>query len=301
MADVTCAYLQANTKEKIFTKAGPEWGEEISGCILILLKSVYGLRTSGARWYEVLAEILLSLGFVPCKAGVSIWMRLNKNGTYDFIAVYVDDLFVAAIEPEGIITAIRVIFNLKGEGSPSYYLVGNIEIQKVDFTDSGETYSISARTFIEGFAKKVEDLMGSFNHFSTPMCATYRPELDDTSLLVGDEIGQCRMLVGSLQWVITLCRYDVAYATNTLARYTSAPREGHLKAAHCVVGYLKHYPKGRILFDTRPLELPESAIIPPNTIDWFQQYPNAEEELPPDARTPVFKPIQLTTFVKISM
>ena len=107
MADVICAYLQADTKEKIYTRAGIEWGPEIAGCILLILKSVYGLKTSGARWYERLAEVLLSLGFVPCRAGVSIWMRNNEKGTYDFIAIYVDDLFVAAIEAESIIAAIR--------------------------------------------------------------------------------------------------------------------------------------------------------------------------------------------------
>ena len=72
MADVTCAYLQATTKEKIYSRAGIEWGPELEGCVLLLLKSVYGLKTSGARWYERLCEVLLSLGFLPCCFGVSI-------------------------------------------------------------------------------------------------------------------------------------------------------------------------------------------------------------------------------------
>ena len=295
MADVTCAYLQAMTKEKVYTIAGIEWGEELAGCILLLLKSIYGLRTSGARWYERLDEILLSLGFKPCHAGVSIWIRMNKD-TYDFIAIYVDDLFVVSLDPESIISAIRVMFSLKGEGFPEYYLGGNIDRVCADFTDSGETFTVSARTFIVGLARRVEELMGPFRHHSTPMDPSYKPEIDETSLLVGDEIGRYRMLVGSLQWAVTLCRFDVAYATNTLARYTSMPREGHLKAAHRVVGYLKHFSKGRVLFDTRPLELPETIIVP-NLSDWFQQYPDAEECLPDDTPPAIFKPITMTTFV----
>ena len=226
-------------------------GPDIEGGILIILKSVYGLKTSGARWYECLADVLLSLGFEPCKAGVSIWMRLNANGIYDFIAIYVDNLLVAAQDPVSIIASIRVILNLKGEGIPDYYLGGNIEHEKCNFTDSGETLSIRATTFIHGLAEKVESLMGKFRHYSTPMDSAYHPEIDNSSLLVGDEIGMYRMLVGSLQWAVTLCRFDVAYATNTLARYTSMPREGHLKAAHRAVAYLKHYAKRRFLYDTR--------------------------------------------------
>ena len=49
MADVTCAFLQAHTKEKIYSRAGVEWGPDIEGYILLLLKSVYGLKTSEAR------------------------------------------------------------------------------------------------------------------------------------------------------------------------------------------------------------------------------------------------------------
>lgn len=138
MADVTCAFLQAKTKEKVYTRAGIEWGDDLVGSILILIQSIYGLKTSGARWYELLAEVLLDLGFKPSRAGVSIWMRLNENGTYDFICVYVDDLLVAALEPIPIIEAIRKLFDLKGEGFPDYYLGGNIERCQVDYTPSRE-------------------------------------------------------------------------------------------------------------------------------------------------------------------
>ena len=59
--------------------------------------------------------------------------------------------------------------------------------------------TIRATTFIHGLAYKVELLMGKFRHFATPMNPTYHPEIDETSLLVGNEIGMYRMLVGSLQ------------------------------------------------------------------------------------------------------
>ena len=105
------------------------------------------------------------------------------------------------------------------------------------------------------------------------------------------------MLVGSLQWAVTLCCFDIAFATNILARYTSISREGHMKAALRVVGYLKHYSKGRIICDTRYPILPDSSSIPSNAIDCFQQYPTATEEIPDDLPPPVFKSIQMTTFV----
>jgi hypothetical protein len=44
--DILLAYLEAYTKEKVFIVAGPEFGE-LKGHTLIIVKALYGLRTSG--------------------------------------------------------------------------------------------------------------------------------------------------------------------------------------------------------------------------------------------------------------
>ena len=47
-ADVGNAYLHGHTKEKIYTVAGPEFGE-LQGLILTCVKSLYGLKTFMGR------------------------------------------------------------------------------------------------------------------------------------------------------------------------------------------------------------------------------------------------------------
>ena len=47
-ADIGNAYLHGFTKEKIYTTAGPEFGE-LECRVLICVKSLYGLKTSMAR------------------------------------------------------------------------------------------------------------------------------------------------------------------------------------------------------------------------------------------------------------
>ena len=56
-ADVGNAYLEAWTKEKLYITAGPEFGP-LEGHTLIVDKALYGLRSSGARWAERLADSL---------------------------------------------------------------------------------------------------------------------------------------------------------------------------------------------------------------------------------------------------
>ncbi len=63
------------------------------------------------------------------------------------------------------------------------------------------------------------------------MVADYCPELENSPLLDVSEVAKYQMLIGCLNWIITLGRFDVQYATSTLSRYSTCPKEGHLKAA----------------------------------------------------------------------
>jgi hypothetical protein len=49
-ADVQNAYLNAPTKEKCYTIAGPEYGPDNEGRPVLIVRALYGLRISGARW-----------------------------------------------------------------------------------------------------------------------------------------------------------------------------------------------------------------------------------------------------------
>jgi hypothetical protein len=63
--DVGNTYLNADTKEKVHVRCGPEFGPEQEGCIAITKKSLYGLKSSGAQWHAHFATTLHTLGFNP--------------------------------------------------------------------------------------------------------------------------------------------------------------------------------------------------------------------------------------------
>ena len=56
-ADIGNAYLEAFTDEKLYIVAGPEF-QELEGYVLIFLKALHGLKSSGKRWAEVIHGIL---------------------------------------------------------------------------------------------------------------------------------------------------------------------------------------------------------------------------------------------------
>ena len=62
--DIGNAFIQATTREKIFTRCGPKFDDK-SGCIAIIEKTLYGLTASAERFRTLLADFLRGMGFVP--------------------------------------------------------------------------------------------------------------------------------------------------------------------------------------------------------------------------------------------
>jgi hypothetical protein len=56
--DVGNAFVNAYTREKVFTTAGPEFGSEWIGKHLIIVKALYGMQTSAKRWRSHFAQTL---------------------------------------------------------------------------------------------------------------------------------------------------------------------------------------------------------------------------------------------------
>jgi hypothetical protein len=46
------AFLYGKTKERVYITAGPEFGSTIYEKNLIIIESLYGLKTSAARFHE---------------------------------------------------------------------------------------------------------------------------------------------------------------------------------------------------------------------------------------------------------
>jgi len=120
-ADVGNAYLEAYTNEKVYIVAGEGFGE-LAGRTLVISKALYGLRSSGLRWHERFADTLRDMGFFISRADGDVWMR--KNGqVYEYIAVYVDDLAIAAKDPKSLCDELttRYKYKLKGVGPITHY------------------------------------------------------------------------------------------------------------------------------------------------------------------------------------
>ena len=150
-----------------------------------------------------------------------------------------------------IINELKKIYILKGVGEPKYYLGGNIEKPINDHWERmGITTALSATTYIKNSVERFEKLFGTqFPSKPLPMQDKDHPELGDSPLCSPDDASKYRSHISSANWVITLGRFDITYAVQSLSRFSMAPREGHMKRMINLFGYLKHRPNGKLICD----------------------------------------------------
>ena len=295
-ADVGNAYLEAYTDEKLCIMAGPEF-KELQGHLLIMVKALYGTRSGGARWHDRLFDILQELKFKPSKADPDVWMRPEPGGTcYEYIAVYVDDLAIAAKDPQAFCNELKKKYNLKlkGVGPLEYHLGCTYK------KDPDGTLAADPRRYVNKILESYERMFKEKPRKSRPpLEGGDHPELDTSELCDEHQTKQFQTLIGQLQWLISLGRFDIAVHAMSLSRFRAQPRKGHLDRAKRIVGYLLFLPDGAIRFR---IGEPDFSSLKDQEYDWTRTvYSGACEQIPHDIPKPLGKHVQTTHYVDANL
>lgn len=311
-ADVTNAYLNAPTKEKIWFKGGIECGEG-HGKICVLTRALYGLKGSGNAWRSFFAKTLEAMNFKPSQADRDVWLRPAGSGDdkyYEMICVYVDDILVLSRNPDMILSIIQDTFELKGGGgeTPKTYL--GASISKAQFVDGTECWALSPEDYLKNAVKVVEDLLVKDGHpglkgrsAKTPLPLNYRPETDNSKELGPEMASRYLQLIGIARWAVELGALDIYLEVSILSHHQALPRKGHLDALYHLFSYIKNvtYPKGnarwkrRVVFDPTDPKIDLDCLMADQ--DWEEFYPDAAEEIPPDRPEPRGKAVAINCFV----
>ncbi|HEY9709872.1 MAG TPA: reverse transcriptase domain-containing protein, partial [Oculatellaceae cyanobacterium] len=292
--DIGSAYLEAYTDEKVCIKAGPEFGDH-QGHLLIIDSALYSLRSSGARWHDRLADVLRNEGINSCLAEPDIWMCRNGE-LYEYIAVYVDDLAFAMIDPSNFVHTLKnkYGFKIKDAGPLEFHLGADF------YCDKEGVLCMAPQKYIGRLIQSYEQMFGkkpSLKVYS-PFDKGDHPELDNSELLDKTRIEQYQSILGSLQWAISLGRFDIATAVMSMSSFCAAPRKGHLECLQCICGYLAKMKHATIWFHTHE---PDYSDLPSKEYDWTATYGEVTELLPQNAPEPLGKPVILTHYVDANL
>ena len=241
--------------------------------------------------------MLKAEGFFPSKADPDVWMRVAPDqSTYEYIACYVDDLALAMKDPKSFLDLLKEKygFKLKGVGPISYHLGMDY------FKDKDGTMVACPKKYIEKMVSTFTQMFGCPpTKAKTPLEKGDHPEIDTSELCDPDDMAKYLTLIGQLQWLVSLGRFDIFSAVTTLSRFRAAPRVGHLERVKRVFGYVVDTKEAAIRLRTG---IPDYTSFPDQVHDWaYTVYGNVEEKVPTDAPVPLGKPVVLTTYVDANL
>uniref|UniRef100_A0A5S6Q3I8 Reverse transcriptase Ty1/copia-type domain-containing protein n=1 Tax=Trichuris muris TaxID=70415 RepID=A0A5S6Q3I8_TRIMR len=230
--DVKAAYLNSPLEEELYVKQPP--GFEVQGQehkVLLLRKSLYGLKQSARAWNKMATDTLTSLGFEQAMADHCLFSKKEKNGSRTYILIYVDDLLVVGATPK-ITKEVGIqmdkFFQTKDLGEVKNYL--GIQIER----EGDGSILLHQRN-------KIEQLLEQYGLME---CKPAPTPMETGFLSVNQESPpmpdntKYRQAIGSLLYVATVSRPDIAAPVGFLCRHVEKPTEADWKAVKRVMRYL---------------------------------------------------------------
>jgi hypothetical protein len=303
-ADIQNAYLTAPVSEKIWTRLGPEFGED-AGKVALIVRALYGLKSAGASFRNHLADYMRELGYESCKADADVWLKAETRPDgfkyYSYVLCYVDDVLCVHHDSMQILLNIGKRFPLKkgSVGDPDIYL--GAKLRKVTLENGVEAWSMSPSKYVQEAVKNVKNYLQEKEpgrpwpkKAPTPFSKDYRPEIDISPELGVDDATYYMSQIGILRWMVELGRVDIITEVSMLASQLACPREGHLEAVFRIYAYLDNKHNSRMVFDPTYAEIDMSSF---KQCDWKEFYGEVSEPLPPNMPEPRGKEIEIRLYV----
>jgi hypothetical protein len=185
-------------------------------------------------------------------------------------------------------------FKLKGVGPIEHHLGCDYE------RDPDGTLYYGPKKYIGKMLESYERMFGGKpREYSTPLDKTDHPELDSSEELSPEDTTKYQSMIGALQWVTTLGRFDILTAVMTMSRFRALPRSGHLARLKRIYGYLRKYHWGAIRVRVGE---PDYSELQDVEYDWmYSVYGNVSELIPDDAPVPLGNCVTLTTYVDANL
>ena len=191
-------------------------------------KGLYGLKQSPRLWNKSIDATMQKHGFRRFASDPCLYVRKTGKQVL-YVGIYVDDLVIAGSDIKCINVfkkQLSEVYNMKDLG-PINHLLG-MEVSQ-DLCKG--TLKISQATYIGSILRRFS--LGGAKHAFIPM----RPDSNLRKAEVCDDEPYAQ-LVGSLLYLTSCTRPDIAYAVNMLTRYISCHDDTHMEAARMVCRYL---------------------------------------------------------------
>ncbi len=237
--DVSSAFVNALLDEPVYVYPPPNPGKVSAipppGHVLRLNKSLYGLRQAPLAWNQLLNEWLTTeAGLTRSGVDPCIYFSYgNTVGVIDLVVlVWVDDLLVCGPSSDHVLAFKGLIsrrFKMTDAGPVNWFLNMLIQRTTEHITVSQERYT---RDLLRRFG------MADANPSATPLPMGFVVGVPGGDVLDAATAKVYRAVVGSLLYLASCTRPDLAYAVSQLTRHMSSPTKEDMAAAKHALRYL---------------------------------------------------------------
>ena len=255
--DISTAYLNADIDADIYFRA-PDFFPH-PGALLRARKAIYGLKQAGVCWFLELEEKLESMGFERTIVDKCIWGKATQSGPI-FIATYVDDLLIIGSHTsvQHTLGELKAYYTCRDDG-PLHSFLGMDFLRLNHGPNPG--YQINMAAYVTKLiTRHGRTGRNALKLYTTP--GTKNTMHGDDDLLPAESKTLYQSLVGAFQWLSTCMRPDITFATNYLAKKSNEPREGDLRNAWRVLGYLERTASQGLSMGHGTLVHPTSSRVP---------------------------------------
>ena len=236
--DVTTAFLYAPLDEEVFMEQ-PEGtvlpGDE--GKVMWLRKCLYGLKQAPRQWNILIDGVLKKLGFIRLKSDVGIYMKGDGDSAI-YIALYVDDLFLVGEmlgEIEKVKAGLSTEFKMKDLGEARFLL--GIEIRRQENGDVLLVQEKYAGDVLKRFNMEGSKPVSTPIELGTQLEVSQQPATEqERSEMVNVPY---RSAIGSLMYLATCTRPDLAASVSELSKFSQDPGMTHWEGVKRVLRYVK--------------------------------------------------------------
>ena len=228
--DVSTAFLNGSISEEIYLQQPPGFNDQ-SGRVCRLQRGLYGLRQSPRAWNKRFNRLMLKCGlrrseYDPCV----YWLNHPDHGLL-IVALYVDDGLIMAQSNQllqDMLQCLQRDFQITSGPVGTY--VG-LEITR--HRESREIV-VSQSAYIE--RKLLQFDMTDAIPQPTPLDVHSVPRVNNNTGTRSNF--PYREAIGSLVYLATQTRPDIAHAVSVLSRYSNNPSQAHINAVKRIFRYL---------------------------------------------------------------
>lgn len=229
--DIKTAFLNGNLDEDVYIQQPPGYSNDNPNLACKLNKALYGLKQASRAWHRTLKTKIESMGFTESTADPGLFIKPSSSSPA-YLLIYVDDILVITANTttlSSIKTQISAAFDTRDLGPAAFFL-------GIDIIRDRTTKTIKLTQ-----TRHTVDLLSKFSMqeskpFDTPSSTAIKLTADGEPL--DTEEHTYSTLIGSLMYLSSCTRPDIAQAVGALARYMSTPTTAHWTAAKHVLRYL---------------------------------------------------------------